>query len=209
MWLAGREAEQPDWWRKPLHINLGESVLYCIKSLSYWAGCLLKWRCTLSLEESQPRTRFTEQLKVKEKASLWKWGGRKWADFTPWAWAGLQGELATLTPLCSFHSLIQPTQLLFPEPHSRQFAVPSTHFKVELWSSNNVNMASLNFPIFPKKFPISFNLADHPFRRQTNKTRRILINHTSIDTVASGGRTAPVRILGFAAKISNPCFRDS
>lgn len=42
-----------------------------IKSLSYWAGCLLKWRGALCLWRNVSQGRgFTEQLKVKEKETI-------------------------------------------------------------------------------------------------------------------------------------------
>ena len=71
--MAGRETEQPDGWRKPSHINLGESVFYCYKVIKVLGRLSPEMeRCTLSLEKCQPRTGFTKRLKAKEKASLWE-----------------------------------------------------------------------------------------------------------------------------------------
>lgn len=60
--------------KRHLHINLGESVLYCYKVIKLRAGCLLKLRGAFVSGESQPRTGFTELFKVKEKAVPWKVG---------------------------------------------------------------------------------------------------------------------------------------
>lgn len=97
--------------KRHLHINLGESVLYCYKVIKLRAGCLLKLRGAFVSGESQPRTGFTELFKVKEKAVPWKWAGRTWDHFTPWAGAGLQGKLASrCTVLCLHPDTSTPAQ---------------------------------------------------------------------------------------------------
>lgn len=104
-----------------LHINLGESVLYCYKVIKLRAGCLLKLRGALCLWRKSAKDRFTELFKVKEEAVPWKWapGGRTWDDFTPWAGAGLQGKLASLcTVLCLHPDTSTPAQSSSVQPRT-------------------------------------------------------------------------------------------
>lgn len=140
--MAGRATEQPDWWRKPSHRNLGESVLYCYKVIKLLGRLSPEMeRCTLSLEECQPRTGFTEQLKVKEKETITVEVKAEEVGSRAISHPGLAQSPRQSGNADCVYSALTLTLCTSPASPPRtipcEFAVPSTYL-VELQSPNNV-----------------------------------------------------------------------